>query len=210
MRVGLIPTLYLYREGVIDVSWSLALLTALTANLDNLGVGLAYGVKGIKLSWQANGVIAVVAFAFTWFAERAGSLIKLYFGVASAHVTGAVLIMAIGSWILGGAVFSTNHMYRPEQADRDRSQHISAQEALILGIALSVNAIPIGFEAAAFSFPDLIMPCLIAIFSFLTLWCGVVFGKLLGAAHTGKRTTILSGVLLVVIGLYQLFSFISP
>ncbi len=199
------------------MTWILALFTAITANLDNLGVGIAYGVRNIKVSWQANLIIAFLSFGATFFAEKIGELIKAHIALAVANLFGAALIVFVGVWVLIGASgikeskdFKKSRwpqaiIGRPEQADHDESHHIDWREAFVLGFALSINTLAIGIDVSMTDLPSLLMPLLVGLCSFITLWIGAYVGKKYGAEWLGQKATLLSGFLLICLGLRQLF-----
>jgi putative sporulation protein YtaF len=92
----------------------------------------------------------------------------------------------------------------PSVADIDRSGAISASEAVLLGIALSLDSVGAGIGAALIGFNPLATAVTIAVA------CGVfiAMGAKVGYAFSGFRWiskfSILPGCLLIVMGLYKL------
>ncbi len=78
----------------------LALLgIAIAANLDNLGVGAAYGGAKRRIPAWANGMIAALAIVLTYGAIASGKILQMLLPVWIANDIGAFLILLIGIWI---------------------------------------------------------------------------------------------------------------
>ncbi len=213
------------------MDWLLPLFIALAANIDNLGVGIAYGSRKIRISLQANLIIAVFSLLSTWLAAAVGSVITNYIRREVASELGAAVIIAVGLWIIiepaveahqrNSPVMSeaplqsqgtrsyispTELIHQPEKADVDCSKDIDWWEAVILGIALSVNAVASGLDAGLVALPLVVVPLLVGCFSFLTIAGGIYLGRKCVAERMGHRATMVSGILMLVIGLHQLYN----
>lgn len=204
--------------GDAAMQWPRALLIGLAANLDNLGVGVAYGARRIRVPVLPNAIIAALAYGATWFSAVAGGFVARLLPAAVANVTGAVLLMAVGVWVIltqwrrrpeppapaaGTGVLRV--ISAPESADRDNSGTISVGESLLLGAALSINCLTNGFSAGLIGLGAHGTAAVTALFSYLTLWGGSLLGIRYAAAWLGERATVLAGCLLILIGIHQLF-----
>ena len=203
----------------------LIIAIALAANLDNLGVGIAYGIQDIRISHISNLIIALISFIATWVSAEAGIIISLYLSPQIANVIGAVLLFGVGVWILFQPIITainnnqpildvqhfgkrfyigpTEILSYPKRADIDNSRSVDYKEAVILGIALSINALAGGFDAGAVGISSLVEAIFVGIFSFATIIAGYYFGKKYAAEQIGKYATVISGTLLMVIGVHQ-------
>ena len=76
------------------------LTIGIASNLDNLAVGVAYGIRRISLPARSNLAIAGIAFIFSVVAASAGSLLGHHLTDRVAAVTGAVLLIGIGIWAM--------------------------------------------------------------------------------------------------------------
>ena len=210
------------------MDWLFAFFIALAANIDNLGVGIAYGSRKIKISVKANLIIALLSFISTWLAVEAGSIISQYISLEVASDLGAAVIIGVGLWVIIEPAVEAHHhdlgliklplttkrsyigptelIRQPEKADVDFSKDIDMWEAVILGIALSVNAVAGGLDAGLVAVPMFVVPILVGIFSFLTITIGTYCGRKYVANKMGYKATIISGILMLVIGLHQLCS----
>ncbi len=194
------------------------LILSLAANLDNLAVGVAYGVRRIKVPALSNLVIAVTAFLLGIISVFFGKSIARFFNDSVANDIGAVLLIGVAIWIMfpqkltfhSQADSAKAHLpflellSNPEEADRDHSAVISWQESIVLGFALSVNAFTNGFTAGLWKLDSLISALMMAFFSFLTIWIGTWLGERYGSHWLGNKANIAAGILLLLLGIYEL------
>ncbi|WEK53212.1 MAG: sporulation membrane protein YtaF [Candidatus Cohnella colombiensis] len=92
----------------------------------------------------------------------------------------------------------------PSAADIDRSGIISAGEALLLGMALSLDAFGAGIGAALVGFPPITTAILIAVSSGSFLWLGTRFGFWVSGWRFVKQLLLLPGIILIVMGVFKL------
>jgi len=91
----------------------------------------------------------------------------------------------------------------PMQADVDASSSIEVREALLLGLALGMDAFGAGFGAAVAGFSFFIVP-LVAAASILFLVSGCALGHWRVLQNAGQNFIFLPGMLLMGLGLFQL------
>lgn len=190
---------------------------SVASNLDNAGVGIAYGVRGVKISAIANAIIAIISGVATYIAGVAGNLTVHYVSPRVATVIGAVVMLLVGLWVLtepwreklrkesrNGTVFS-RILDDPMVADFDKSHTISLSEALILGVALALNALAGGFDAGTAHIGVLGTSIGVAVFSYALLGVSAYIGRKYAAEWLGNKATIVAGLLLIAIGIHQLW-----
>jgi putative sporulation protein YtaF len=192
-------------------------LLSIAANLDNLGVGVAYGVKRIKVPPLSNLIIATIAFLFGCISVIAGTYIGHFLSDATANAIGAILIIGVGIWVMlppkkvSAKEDAITHdpplfieiLHEPEQADRDHSAVISWQESILLGVALSINVFTNGISAGLWKLDVIATAFSMAVFSYATIWIGTWLGSRYGARWLGNKANIAAGILLILIGLHQ-------
>ncbi|MGG4398107.1 manganese efflux pump [Paenibacillus thiaminolyticus] len=184
-------------------SWLMIAALTFSSSIDNLGVGLSYGVRNIRINFLSNLFIAVICFLF--------SMCGIYFGMFIATVLpgilpvvlGAFLLVVIGLRIILMAVPRKNqNPNTPSEAASPKS--IGFVESTVLGVALSANALTNGIGAGLLGFSPLLISILAAVGSFVTVWAGVAFGIRLTHVRIGKFTvgqfgTLISGMLLLLV-----------
>jgi putative sporulation protein YtaF len=90
------------------------------------------------------------------------------------------------------------------RADQNRSRDIDAREATLLAVAVSLNNLGGGVGAGLAHLSTLWMALSSAVVSFLVVWLGAWTGGRLGGARLGKQAQTIAGLLLVLVGLWQL------
>ena len=95
----------------------------------------------------------------------------------------------------------------PQAADMDRSGTISSAEAVLLGFALSLDALGAGVGAAMMGLPALPASLIIAATSGVFLLAGLRFGRRFAARLGGaKAVSVLPGLLLIATGIARLIN----
>ncbi|MFB5189260.1 manganese efflux pump [Alicyclobacillus fastidiosus] len=194
---------------LLEIVW-----IGLASNLDNGGVGVAYGVRQVRIPWLPNLVIAIISFAGTLFAGLFGNVITHWVAPFIDNLVGAIVIICVGIGVLLQPFLKLHPQSRskivriifsPEEADFNKNNHISLTESIVLGIALSMNALAGGFDAGITQLNILYTSIFVGVFSFLLLWVGTFIGKKFAANRLGDHATIVAGILLILIGIEQFF-----
>ncbi|MDR3565655.1 MAG: sporulation membrane protein YtaF [Negativicutes bacterium] len=216
-------------RSVVQMDWLVILGLATSSSLDNFGVGIAYGIRNIRISWVSNLVIAAICFMFSMAGIFSGLWIAKVLPGLFPTLIGAFLLFIIGLRIILLAVprkkQATNResapltghttniiemLEYPEIADADKSGEISFGESIMLGIALSANALTNGLGAGLLGLSPFAISLTAAIGSFITVWTGALLGKKvthvrIGSFTLGEAGTALSGIILIVIAAETFF-----
>jgi putative sporulation protein YtaF len=193
---------------------------AIATSLDSLGVGVAYGLSGTRVRLSAHVCISAIMMAITWASVGLGNHLSRYLPDSLTHLLSAAFFCGIGLWILwpllrkkrrtqqsdppDRAPTLTQVLEDPQTADRDGSRDIDLREAVLLGFALSLNNIGGGVSAGLIRLSAFWMAFLSVFFNVLCLTGGHLVGRWMGATRLSRYAQILSGVLLVMVGLWQL------
>jgi putative sporulation protein YtaF len=197
------------------------LIIAVVNNLDNIGVRIAYSIRGIKISTLINLWISVITFIISTSAAYSGTLVSEFLSKRLASAVSMLLLSAIGLWIIvepfikkhqgtleisdeAGDKSFWHILHHPHHADRDGSKHIDFQEATVLGIALSINNIGGGMGAGMIGLNSFLVGLFSAIFSFLALWAGNYIAEYFMRWKLGNAATIVAGIALIAIGIGQI------
>lgn len=202
-------------QHLLGISISIGIIT----NLDNLGIGISYGLQKIRIPFLSNLLIAIMSLFATAFAMVMGTFLSRVFPLA--NLIGALLLIAIGLWISLGRLLQKNLfplIYKrfkilrfiidiinnPSKADRNANGIISVNESVILGISLSLNCLVTGLGAGLSSLS--IFPVIISvfIFSLITISSGYELGIKAKFLHYGHLTEFISGALFIAIGIHDL------
>ncbi|TNJ61832.1 sporulation membrane protein YtaF [Paenibacillus hemerocallicola] len=92
----------------------------------------------------------------------------------------------------------------PSLADVDRSGYISSSEAVLLGVALSLDAFGAGIGAAFIGFAPLVTAAVIALSSGLFIATGLRVGLTYADTRWLQRLAVLPGCILIAMGIMKL------
>lgn len=182
-------------------------LIALVSNLDNLGVGVAYGIRGTKISEVPNLIIAAITMAGTAGAITFGRGLSTLIAPSTGATVGSLIIIGIGvttvltSIVADGARTSSTLPHGdPARGRSGGSDFISYRAAVVLGVALSVNNVGTGIGAGLAGVAPLTTTLLAGAFSLLFIGFGSSAGKALARLLFDKSAQLVSGLALVAIG----------
>lgn len=204
------------------------LLLALSSNGDNIAVGIAYGVGRIEVPFSSNVLIALVTgfstFLSIWAGRGIGSVLNLRF----AGDVGGALIIAIGVWVIlqssrsiarnrqspgvdlgrSGKLGMVARVFQtlddPLDVDRNLSRRIEIKESWVLAVALSLNNTVNGLAAGMLRMNAFITTLCVMVFSVLTLSFGLSAGRF-GKRWLGNLSGVVSGLILVSLGIYEIY-----
>ena len=194
---------------------------ALTNNFDNIGVRIAYSIRGIRISTLINLWISVITFVISFAAAFSGTIISGFISKELSSVIAMLLLTAIGLWMIVEPFFkkdddftdksvkqekkSAGHvLLNPQNADMDDSKHIDFREATVLGIALSINNVGGGVSAGMIGLNSFWVGFLSAVLSFIALWAGNYVAVFFIKWNISKKATVVAGLLLIAVGIEQI------
>ncbi len=198
------------------LSW---LIFALALSLDAYGIGIAYGMRAIRVTAMAQVVLCLLSFVLTGAALLFGQTIGSFLPVSFSARLGPCLLLGLGLYQIlkewgskkktpADFAHPARLLSSPEEGDRDRSSSIDGREAFALGIALSIDAACAVTGAGIAGHGSLLLPAATALFQLLLLRLGTFCGKRLrhylpfDAAFWGLS----SGLLLVLLGIALLLA----
>jgi putative sporulation protein YtaF len=207
-----------------------AFLIALSCNLDNVGVGISYGTRGIRLPLATNLYIALLTATGTWLAMVLGEQVFKFFPPSFGAILGGGILVAMGVWVMVQELLRRRQppeveethadtktaseswwghlleiLNEPLAVDYDKSGHIDLKEGTILGLALMLNNLPNGVAAAMIKLPALLTTVAVGILSLLTFWLGISIGRYMGnRSQDAAWTWVVSGLILIGIGLAEI------
>lgn len=209
------------------MNWLLILGFAVSSSIDNLGVGVSYGIRNIRIGLLSNLWVSIICFLFSMTGILFGQWVAVILPGLLPVLLASFLLFVIGIRIILLATprskqsfdrkeghktrFSVEEILKkPESADFDQSGEIGLGEASILGIALSANALTNGISAGLLGLSAFAISLTAAIGSFLTVWLGVALGRKMatlriGSFSLGQFSTLLSGAIIVLIAIKALF-----
>ncbi|KJE32319.1 putative sporulation protein YtaF [Geobacillus kaustophilus] len=206
--------------------WVSMILLAFSVSIDSLSVGITYGMGGVRFSFFSLALIASMSGAVVFASMNIGRLLALVLPLQVEKGIASFILIALGGWAMynvykpkrqetpmefnetgetigfSGAV---QVLKRPELGDLDRSGTISQKEALLIGIALSMDSFGAGISSSLLHFPPLSFALLVGVFNLVFIRLGLSFGYMVSKTGIMKKATMLPGIVLIVLGLIKLF-----
>lgn len=201
------------------------LLLGLAVSLDGLGVGIAYGLRNLRIPLSSLVVISISSALAILLSMFAGKVFSRFFPPGVASGLGGVILICMGIWLALQSYTADNWkknqgkevshrkkrwtemldlLKEPQRADYDSSGEISPGEAWILGIALAMDAFGAGFGAAMMGFNPLLTSAAVGMSKLFLVSGGYYLGSNYSGGYFNRRVSCLSGLLLVVLGFLNL------
>jgi putative sporulation protein YtaF len=202
-------------------------LLAFAVSLDSFSVGFTYGLRKMKIPFKSIVIIACCSALTLLLAMGVGSTIATVLSPTVAEKIGGLVLVGIGAWVLFqffkpskqsteqleekvllkfeikslGVVI--NILRKPMVADFDKSGTITGIEALMLGLALSLDAFGAGVGAALLGYSPWLMAIFVAVMSSLFVTLGIYSGRTFSEIKWVQKFSFLPGVMLIVIGIWK-------
>jgi putative sporulation protein YtaF len=193
-------------------------LLCVASNVDNLTAGITLGLRSFEILFRQNAMIAVVTVAGTYASITAGSLMADFAARTAANAIGAVVVMAIGAWTIAhGWTEATVHAYEaasPAEPTATSSTpmiavtgvvaHLSFRATVALAAALAINNVVTGVGAGAAGLSPMWTALVSGLVSLVFVAMGNRLAWTLSGVLSARRSAMLAGGLLLVLGVYEL------
>lgn len=205
--------------------WSI-MVFSVALSLDGFGVGLAYGLRKIRIPLPSFLVICLSSATAVAFSMCLGRFVASCVSGEAAELIGAFSLIAVGTWILlqnfvrnimpasgvyqmrvPGLGIMIKILKEPEEADFDQSGEISIKEAFFLGMALAMDALGAGFGAAMSGFNPFLTTLAVALAKFILVAGGLFLGSQYSLEKVKGEVSLVPGGLILILGLKKLIHF---
>ncbi|MCR1898958.1 manganese efflux pump [Irregularibacter muris] len=192
-----------------------ALLFSISACLDNVVVGIAYGIKKIKIGISVNIMIACITTLGTFLSMVFGTYISKLFPPFVANLLGGGMIVFLGIYFIVESLvkLERNTPARTmalkdiedmknyaRKSDADCSGHIDMKESIFVALGLTLNNIGTGIAASITGVNIHITLVATFVLSILTIMLGRGMGNRVLGRFFGKYAPLIAGALLVLLG----------
>lgn len=203
------------------------ILLALAVSLDSFSVGFTYGLRKMRIPFKSIAIIACCSAITLMIAMMLGHMIVQFLNPSIAEKIGGIILIALGGWIIYqffhpekekdvlphekvilnfeikslGIVI--NILKKPMVADFDKSGTITGVEAIMLGLALSLDAFGAGIGAVMLGFSPLYLAIAVALLSSALVFLGIQLGSNLSQKPWLRRFSFLPGIVLILIGIWK-------
>lgn len=183
-----------------------AILFSFSANLDNIAIGISYGLKKIHISIFKILMISIFTTLFTFISMFLGKYLVSILNEKYANCFGAYLLIALGIYTFTKDVFEKIKYKRKRIKNKTEKElkPIDFRELMTLILMLSTNNIAAGIAASATGVNILATTIFSFLFSFSLLLLGNTIGKNIINKFMEKYCNIISSLILILIGFIEL------
>lgn len=210
------------------MEYLLLLFFALAVSGDGFIVGLAYGVRGIRIPLLSLVIISLASALAVSISMFSGKAMAMLFSPNFAIILGSILLILMGIYFFLQAIRDKINnlengidepilviniktlgiiikiLKKPQVADFDASGEISSKEAFFLGLALALDALGAGIGVAMTGFNIFFTALAVGVLKFVLVNSGIILGKILEDEKIKGILVFVPGILLFIIGIYNI------
>ena len=187
--------------------WFLSgILLAISLSMDALGIGISYGLRGIKVPNVPKIIISFISLLFTAIAIGIGNIIVLFLPDYLAKLIGSGMLIVLGIFIIVQAANKNKGNKENKEEDKEKpnktwslgikplgitvriirdkvayniekSDNIGIKEAIYMGVALSIDSFGAGISSAVSGVNNFFVPIMVGLCQFIFLSLGVICGQ---------------------------------
>lgn len=204
---------------------------AVSANFDNIGVGVAYGIRGACISFLANFIIAFVNCSGTVVSMVLGASIARMFEPRLSGKLGGLILMSIGIWVIVQGLSHLDRKISIEDELSERLERLSGMnmprriwemivnpfvthpdcrgamglgESFVVGLGLTMTNVVTGLAAGMIGLDIVLLTLVTMLFSMVAIWLGRSAGNSRAFRWLGRYSGTVSGLLLIGIGVLEM------
>ncbi|MGZ6524811.1 MAG: manganese efflux pump MntP [Tumebacillaceae bacterium] len=178
-------------------------LISIGTNLDNVGVGLAYGIHQIRIPAHVNVLINLIGLLISFLGATSGTFLAHAISLDQAKWVSCLVLVGIGLSFLTSLPFLPS--FRPKELQV--LERLDLRHGLLLGFILSFTNFASGFGATvAGSVPISWTILSISVWGYVLIWLGNVVAHGFLSRFLGRYSSMMAGLLMIVIGIHQVLS----
>ena len=202
------------------------LMLGMAVSFDGFGVGFAYGLRRVHIPPVSLLIICVSSALSVFLSMQAGSMIARLLSPQVGTVLGGIMLIGVGfmimrqSWQDGeteegkiknndnnskGYNYLSGVLREPTRADFDCSGVITGKEAIVLGVALAMDAFAAGFGAAMMGFAPVATSLAVGLTKLALVSGGLYLGRKYSKNVSADRAAVFAGLALMILGVAALF-----
>jgi len=172
---------------------------AILNSIDNIGIGVAYSVAGIRVKLPKNILIAFLAFIVSFLSSLLGQFISYFLNDTECSIISMFLLVLMGTRMIYTS-FS-----KKKNNDSNNIKELEYKEALYVGIALALDDISSSVSSALIGYSPFMVSFPYFIISLIIFFSGNYSVKFITKLNLGNKPTIAAGALMIFIGISQFF-----
>ena len=187
-------------------------LLAISVSIDALGIGLSYGMRKSKIPLKLNILIGFIVFSMCLIGFLIGNILSMFFNDFILTLLGSFLLLILGSQIIIKEIIKNREIKRRnikyEGNEIYNLDEITFKDAIMLAMAISMDAMAAGISASLIGIKTMFFPILVMIAHVIFLNLGMFFGKNVKNISNIPQNlwSIISGILLILIASVKLLN----
>ena len=172
-------------------------MIGVATNLDNMAIGISFGLSGRRIKWTHNVILALISGGFSAVSGALAQLLT-FRHTNIAALCGTALLAAMG-------IYTIVNGFQNNTIGAECHKQAAWLETFILGAILGINCIPVSFGAGLSSVPWPGLSLAVTICSFLFVAVGNHIGYYARRRYTQKWLNVAGGILLIVTGILEYY-----
>ncbi len=176
-----------------------SIVLSLSTNLDNLAVGMSYGLRNWIVPAPTNIAIAILSGFSTLISIYLGDQISHYLPPRLTGYLGSLILIIIGIFSVGNTLMSDSNESEELNA-KPSINRLNLKEGILLGFALTITNFGTGVGAGIAQFDVILTSFFTFCSSLLTIGGGYWMGKQFTQKPLGINLGLVAGLLLILLG----------
>ncbi|MGL4763160.1 MAG: manganese efflux pump MntP family protein [Sarcina sp.] len=179
-----------------------AFIFSLSSNIDNLVIGISYGIKNERISMISNIIIAIITTLGTYISMEFGKFICRFISNDISNLFGAITLLLMGAYFVSQSIIEKE---RDKKIESKKVTKMGTKDTILLALALASNNLGVGVAASITGLGVKWVVIFTFITSILTISIGQGLGDHVIGKFIGKYDSLISGILLVILGILEIF-----
>lgn len=171
---------------------------AMLNSIDNAGIGIAYSISGKKVPILKNILISFMAFAISFVSSLSGGIISNYLSEETCTLISVVLLVSMGLRMI-------YQSFRTKDKDLEKYSIISNKEAIAVGTILAIDDVGSSVSSGLIGYGPFMVSLPYFIISFIIFFLANYGSNFVRKLNIGGKATLISGFLMILMGILQLF-----
>jgi putative Mn2+ efflux pump MntP len=168
-------------------------------SIDNLGIGIAYSISGKKVPLMKNFLISTMAFTVSYVASLSGSIAARFLNEETCTILSVAILTFMGARMI------YESFAKKEEEDPKLYNIISNKEAITVGTLLALDDVGSSVSSGLVGYGPFMVSAPFFLISFIIFFLANFGTKFTSKLNIGRKATIISGALMIVMALLRLF-----
>lgn len=179
-----------------------AFIFSLSSNIDNLVIGISYGIKDERISMFSNIIIAIITTLGTYISMEFGKFICRFISNDISNLFGSITLLLMGVYFITQSIIEKE---KDKKTENKKVTKLNTKDTIFLALALASNNLGVGVAASITGLGIKWVLIFTFITSILTISIGQSLGDHIIGKFIGKYDSLISGILLLILGIVEIF-----